>query len=203
MNRTLLAAAAAFVAGVAATFALGGLITQKSLSDAAALLSNAPVQTAQSPAPFKQPTATEYWQLQGECVKLAQNMLDRLGGTTGDKYTDHGFGPLQRSANSHYRADDGRCYVIISESDLVPRKTDVNGKAIKDAGNYNNLTKILYDGQTGDLLADARTTFDKETANICDVRYPQTDSNGGQFTSSKPLAYWDETVSYIESKLGD
>jgi hypothetical protein len=103
-------------------------------------------------------------------------------------------GHWQYSVQSHYRADDGRCYVIISGS---INGTDVNGKSF-----YNTETS-LYDGQTGDMLADARTTFGKETGMIFDQRCPQTDSNGDHFTSSKVLASWDETVSCINSKLGD
>ena len=180
-----------YLLAVAAGLAIGGAWEVGRGTTSAFFAAPAPAPSA-PPAPFKQPTATEYWRLQGECVKLAQNILNRFGGANG---YDH----WQRDATSHYRADDGRCYVIIYASEIVPRPK-VDGK---DNGTYNNTITQLYDGQTGDLLADARTTFDKQTAMIFDQRYPQIDSHGEHFTSSKVLASWDETVSYMNSKLGD
>ena len=181
-----------YLLAVAAGLAIGGAWEVGGGTISAFFAAPAPAPSA-SPAPFKQPTATEYWRLQGECVKLAQNILNGFGGANGPD-------GRQRSATSHYRADDGHCYAIIYASEIVPRPK-VDGK---DNGTFDSTSMLLYDGQTGGLLASARTDFDdKQTGMIFDQRYPQIDSHGEHFTSEKALASWDETVSYINSKLGD
>ena len=102
-----------YLLAVAAGLAIGGAWEVGGGTISAFFAAPAPAPSA-PPAPFKQPTATEYWRLQGECVTLAQNILDGLGGAYGpDRW--------QRSATSHYRADDGRCYAIIYANKSIPR----------------------------------------------------------------------------------
>ena len=67
-----------YLLAVAAGLAIGGAWEVEQRNDKR-LLFAAPTPAPSAPlAPFKQPTATEYWRLQGECVKLAQNILNGL-----------------------------------------------------------------------------------------------------------------------------
>jgi hypothetical protein len=113
--------------------ALGELLTHTSLPDIAAAVTaaldnvgafnwarsqwqpaSAPAQPASAPAQFKQPTATELWNLQGECAKLAQKKLDWLQPSTPSPRPSWRY-----IVESRYRADEGRCYVV-EPRDLSP-----------------------------------------------------------------------------------
>jgi hypothetical protein len=65
-----------YLLAVAAGLAIGGAWEVGGGTTSAFFAAPAPA----PPAPFKQPTATEYWRLQGECVKLAENILNGFGG---------------------------------------------------------------------------------------------------------------------------
>lgn len=134
------------------------------------LTATAPVQT---PAQFKQLTATELWHLQGECAKLGQAKLewDQHWSALAWTYT------LQ----TRYRADEGRCYVVL-------------GKHI-DADNRYGATpqtrEWVWDGQTNDLLAFANTTNGTNNGMVFDERY-----------AGNTLGRDAATV-YISTKLGN
>ena len=102
---------------------------------------------------FQPPTATELFDLRSRCAALGDKFLDDLL-----------VGPhIRKSITSHYDPRTNHCY-----GDLVTQ--NIVGHS------YSN--RSLYDLQTGDLLAFAKTEMGKQ-AGIVFGRHPADDTDFG------------------------
>lgn len=126
------------------------------------------------------PTATEVFHLRSECARLAEKMLEN----------DVVGIALTKSQLSHYNPQSNRCYVELSAqtADL----TDPNIYA----------SDTLYDGQTGELLA--QRTFKGRS---CPVVGPDCKMTGNVFDkhheSSVGKTSYDDASGYIDSLMDD
>ncbi len=121
---------------------------------------------------FQLPTATEIFQLRSACAILGQNILD-----------DNVVGvALSESQVSHYDPSTNRCYVEV----------DVQTADLTKGLNY--LHRVLYDGQTGEMLASAKLERGEKSGMVFDKQHNATNlTNAG----------WDDASSYIDAKMAD
>jgi hypothetical protein len=98
-------------------------------------LSEQPRQEPQDPL-SKLPTATEVFNLRTKCANLGQKVNSR---TAGPKEKDT---VTVTSVKTNYRVSENRCYVVLDDTFI---SGVMNGSR----------TRMLYDGQTSELLAAA------------------------------------------------
>ena len=120
------------------------------------------------PAP-KPPTTTEIFNLRTKCAELSQNLLKGL----------YIAPPLEGTQNSHYDPSTNRCYAEI----------DTQTGDLKAPEKEKEFSRYLYDGQTGHMLAGARTSHGDTTGGIFDGQH----SDAGYF----------EAKAYIDEKMAD
>jgi len=101
------------------------------------------------------PSATEVFHLRSECVALGQKILD--GNVVGSA--------LSHSQVSHYDPRTNRCYV-----ELTIQTADTTKP-------LDYLNRVLYDGQTGEMLAVARLEKGKKWGMVFDRQHQITASN--------------------------
>src|SRR5262245_53323213 len=100
---------------------------------AAILIASVPLTIASAQPTHQLPTATEVFNLRSRCAALAQKILEE--NTVGSA--------LSQSQISNYEPRTNRCYVEITTQAIDPSKLDYN-------------SQILFDGQTGEMLAFAK-----------------------------------------------
>jgi hypothetical protein len=119
------------------------------------------------------PTATEVFQLRSQCAKLGEQMLQDI--FIGSALTEDQL--------SHYEPRTNRCYV-----EVTVRTVDLT-----KPNPYINRT--LYDGQTKELLAFARTEKGVKSGMVFDRQGPSTNP-------TKNLG-WEDASAYIDEKMLD
>lgn len=123
---------------------------------------------------FLPPTATEVFHLRSECAALGKKILD-----------ENIVGPaLHQTEISRYNPLTNRCYVelIVQSADLTKPLT--------------SLSRYLYDGQTGEMLAATRA----ENGQKWGMMY---DQNHVPAIDIKINAVWDDANRYIDAMLAD
>jgi len=135
---------------------------------------SSPEQTIAARAPATSPTATatEVFHLRSECASLGQKILN--GNIVGVALT--------QDQVSHYDPQTNRCYVQLT----------VQTADLSKPGNYFSTT--LYDGQTGDILAFARTEHDKKSGMVFDGSLPD---------GHDPDRFWNHATDFINGKMED
>jgi hypothetical protein len=119
------------------------------------------------------PTATEVFQLRSLCAGLVDKLLDET--TVGSALT--------KDQSSHYEPRSNRCYVelTIQTADATRPNPYIN--------------RVLYDGQTKEMLAYARIERGKKVGMIFDKQHRMADP-------TKNLG-WDDASAYIDEKMLD
>lgn len=128
--------------------------------------------TAHAPAISPTATATEIFNLRSECARLGQKILH--GNIVGVALT--------QDQVSHYDPQTNRCYVQLT----------VQTADLSKPGDYFSTT--LYDGQTGEILAFARTEHGKKSGMVFDGSLPD-----GQ----DPDRFWNHATDFINGKMED
>jgi hypothetical protein len=100
---------------------------------------------------FKKPSATEIFNLRSKCADMGAKMLEDKGGEM-PILSLNPISFMNQSQVTHYDVETNRCYIEFN-SDYVTKKPN---------GGYQMRT--VYDGQTGEVLADITTRSDKTTA---------------------------------------
>jgi hypothetical protein len=118
------------------------------------------------------PRATEVFHLRSECAALGQKILD--GNSVGSA--------LSQSQASHYDPRTNRCYV-----ELTVQTGDTNVA-------LDYLSRILYDGQTGEMLAFARREKGKKSGMVFDKQHQVTTDNN---------AFYDDASAFIDKMMAD
>ena len=118
------------------------------------------------------PKATEVFHLRSECAKLGEKILDASF-----------IGPaLYKSQISHYNPQTNRFYV-----ELTVQNADTTKPLLY-------LSRYLYDGQTGEMLAVAQIKEGEKWGIVYDQSYEtRTLANGG----------WDDANRYIIAMMAD
>jgi hypothetical protein len=129
---------------------------------------------AQQQRTHQLPTATEVFNLRSKCAALGERILE-----------DNTIGiALTQSQITHYEPRTNRCYV-----ELTIQTADLS----KPIGqHYHN--RVLYDGQTKEMLAYAQIERDKKHGMVFDKQHQKT---------SWDNAGWDDASAYIDAMMTD
>jgi hypothetical protein len=120
------------------------------------------------------PTATEVFNLRSKCAALGDRLLEE---------TTIGIA-LTKSQVSHYEPRTNRCYV-----ELTIQTADLS-KPIDQ--HYHH--RVLYDGQTKEMLASAQIERGKKSGMVFDKQHRATTlTNAG----------WDDAGAYIDAMMAD
>ena len=111
--------------------------------------SSAPISSADT-ASFRNPTATEVFDLRSKCAELGEKILKNTAIADG----------LTKDQLSHYEPKTNRCYIQVTVWNANPSKGD------------DHFQQHLYDGQTGQLLAAARREKGVRSGEISNSPYP-------------------------------
>ena len=121
---------------------------------------------------FLPPTATEIFDLRSKCAALGRKMLDQ-----------NVIGPaLTQTQISRYQPLTNRCYVELNAqtADMTKRMTYFH--------------TVLYDGQTGEMLASMKIVNGQKSGMVFDRNHQtKTDANAG----------WDDARIYIDEMMAD
>lgn len=118
------------------------------------------------------PTATEAFNLRSKCAALGEQILESnvIGSA------------LTQSQVSHYEPRTNRCYV-----ELTIQTADMTKP-------MNYLNRVLYDGQTKEMLAFSRIEKGTKSGNVFDRQHQAT---------SLQNAGWDDANAYIDEMMAD
>lgn len=121
---------------------------------------------------FQLPTATEVFHLRSACAALGQKILE--GNSIGSALTQDQI--------SHYNPNINRCYV---ELDI---------QTADQTKQLDYLNRVLFDGQTKEMLAFARIQKGQKVGMVYDKQYRRTTPDN---------AGWDDAISYIDAMMAD
>jgi hypothetical protein len=136
---------------------------------AAILIASVPLGTASAQPTNQLPTATEVFNLRSRCAALAEKFLE-----------ENAIGSaLTQFQISNYEPRTNRCYVEFTTQAIDPSKLD-----------YHNRT--LFDGQTREILAFAKTEKGQKAGMVFDRQHQSTGlTNAG----------WDDANAYIDKMM--
>jgi hypothetical protein len=127
---------------------------------------------AQQQRTHQLPTATEVFNLRSRCAALGEQILEaNMAGSA-----------LTESQVSHYEPRTNRCYV-----ELTVQTADLNKPF-----NQQYHSRVLYDGQTKEMLAYARIERGTKSGNVFDQQH---------WSTSAENAGWDDAIAYIKEKM--
>ncbi len=139
---------------------------------AVGLLSSCQSKSSSTERTNQLPTATQVFHLRSECAALGQKILN--GNVVGSA--------LSQSQVSHYDPRTNRCYV-----ELTIQTADTTKP-------LDYLNRVLYDGQTGEMLAVARLQKGEKWGMVYDKQH--------QTTTSKNVFY-DDASAFIDNMMAD
>jgi hypothetical protein len=120
---------------------------------------------------FQLPTATEIFNLRSKCAALGEKILEEtVVGTA-----------LYQSQVSHYEPQTNRCYVELTVQTADPSKLIY-------------LHRVLYDGQTKEMLASAKIEKGTKSGIVFDRQH-----KSGPLTN----AGWDDASDYMDKMMAD
>jgi hypothetical protein len=115
-----------------------------------------PVSSGEESRAFKKPSATEIFNLRSKCADLGAKMLQDDGGGVEVLNNDpKRMVFVSREQTSYYNPNTNRCYVEMYSNKVSPKYDDMYSM------------RAVYDGQTGELLAD---TFTRQNNTISFVK---------------------------------
>ena len=118
------------------------------------------------------PTATEVFQLRSACADLGQKLLEE--NVVGSA--------LAQDQISHYNPRTNRCYVEVT----------INTADLTKPMNYFH--RVLYDGQTSEMLASAQMRKGSKSGMVFDKQH---------LTTTLENAGWDDASEYIDAMMAD